>query len=166
MYKPSSLAEITKLGKLHGMKTPITILLLSFIVSLSSLGQSFYCVLKTKADGHLIAPTLVSKGPVVSNGALSQYLVQTHSPATILGLESRRLDYKKAYSLDFRSDSGSYVQFFRVNFTKSIGLVVTVTSESNRLDTRYEFIEEKSNPSTISITHRNGWTTEIGCMPN
>lgn len=148
------------------MKTPITILLFCLLLSLNSLAQSFYCVLKTKAHGHLIAPTLVSKGAVVSNGALSQYLVQTHSPATILGLETQRLDYKKAYSLDFKADLRGYVQFFRVNFTKSIGLVVTVPTESDRLDTRYEFIEAKSSPSTISITHRNGWTTEIACMPN
>jgi hypothetical protein len=148
------------------MKTPITILLFSLLLSLSSQAQSFYCVLKTKAEGHLIAPTLVTKGSAVSNGALSQYLVQTHSPATILGLEARRLDYKKAYSLDFKAELAGYVQAFRVNFTKSTGLVVTVTSESGRVDTRYEFFEAKSSPSTISIVHRNGWTTEIACMPN
>ena len=130
------------------------------------MAQSFYCVLKTKAEGHLIAPTLVTKGAALSNGALSQYLVQTYGPATILGLETHRLDYKKAYSLDFKADLRGAVQFFRVNFTKSTGLVVTVASESDRLDTRYEFIEAKSNPSTISIAHRNGWTTEIACMPN
>ncbi|OYZ24606.1 MAG: hypothetical protein B7Y39_00040 [Bdellovibrio sp. 28-41-41] len=148
------------------MKTPVTILLFCLQLSLSSLAQSFYCVLKTKAQGHLIAPTLVSKGAVISNGALSQYLVQTHSPATILGLEANRLDYKKAYSLDFKSDLRGYVQFFRVNFTKSTGLVVTTPSEGDRFENRYEFIEAKSNPSTISISHRNGWTTEIACMPN
>jgi len=148
------------------MRASVIILLVSILLSLSSPAQPFYCVLKTKGGGHLIAPTLVNKGAIVSNAALSQYLVQTHDPATILVLETRNLDYRKAYSLDFKFNSGGYVQFFRVNFTKSIGIVVTASSEFERFNSRYEFLEAKADPSIISVAHRNGWTTEIACMPN
>tara|TARA_B110001454_G_scaffold219198_1_gene251514 strand:+ start:83025 stop:83471 length:447 start_codon:yes stop_codon:yes gene_type:complete len=148
------------------MKALTIIFLFSFAFSVFAQAQSYYCVLKTKAAGQILAPTLVSRGSSVSNGALSQYLIQTHSPGTLIGLEAQRLDFRKPYLLDFKANLRGQVQVFRIGFTKSLGLVVTAVPDSDRFETRYEFIEAKSNPSTISISHRNGWSTEIACLPN
>lgn len=143
------------------MKTLLLILLLS----LGSQAQSFYCVLKTKADRQQLAPTLVQSRPL-ADGILTHYLVQPHGQATILGVESSRLDLNKPYTLDFKAVQGGRVEYIRLRFTRGNGLVTVVSDEYTGQRIKYEFIEAKATPTSISITHRNGWSTEVGCLPN
>ena len=143
------------------MKALLLILLLSF----GSQAQTFYCVLKTKADRQQLAPTLVQPRPI-SDGILTQYLVQTHNLATILGFEADRIDTKKPYRLDLVASQGGRTEYIRLSLTKGHGLAVIISDEYAGQRAKYEFIEAKSSPATISVTHRNGWSTEIGCLPN
>ncbi|MBL7557801.1 MAG: hypothetical protein JNM24_18370 [Bdellovibrionaceae bacterium] len=143
------------------MKALLLILLLSF----GSQAQTFYCVLKTKADRQQLAPTLVQPRPI-SDGVLTQYLVQSHGLVTILGFEVDRLDSKKPYRLDLLASQGGRSESIRLYLTKGYGLTVTITDPYSAQSSKYEFIEAKSSPATISVTHGNGWNTEIGCLPN
>ncbi len=140
-------------------------LLLILVLSLGSQAQTFYCVLKTKADRQQLAPTLVHPRPI-SDGILTHYLVQSYGLATILGFEADHLDSKKPYRLDLAASQGGRTEYIRLSLTKGHGLAVTISDEYTGQRSKYEFIEDKSSPSTISVTHRNGWTTEIGCLPN
>lgn len=140
-------------------------LLLILLLSLASQAQTFFCVLKTKADRQQLAPTLVQPRPR-SDGILTQYLVQSYSLTTILGFEIDRLDTKRAYRLDLVATQAGRTEYIRLSLTKGHGLAVTISDEYVGHSSKYEFIEAKSSPAIISVTHRNGWSTEIGCLPN
>lgn len=139
------------------------ILILAF--SIGSQAQSVFCALKTKADGHTVAPSLIQTR-LVSDGILTQYLEQFYSSTTILGFNTDRLDSRNPYVLNFRAQLGPKTQTFKIQFTKSFGLVVKATDEVTGFAVKYEFLEAKSNPTTLSIAHKNGWNSEISCMPN
>ena len=146
------------------MKTLILVLLLA----VASQAVPYLCVLKTKSGSARLAPVLADP-KVRLHGVLEHYVVQDmdkSNPMTVIGLDTRKLDYRKPYSIDFVAQAGARSTQFKVTFLKNTGLVVQVYSEATEKFFSYEFIEASSSAPSVSIQHKNGANSSISCLPN
>lgn len=128
----------------------------------------YLCALKSKTAKAAVAPVLRYQKAQV-DGILDKYLVQTmlaDNPMTVLGLDTRKLDYRKPYVLDFVVNDGARSAVLKVKFSKNTGLVVQVYNEVSEKYFSYEFMESSSGAPSISVKHENGWSSTVSCSSN